>query len=198
MDIERKWLFDGSVIIPYDVPYIKRGKYNQAYLSIYPEVRIWNQEDGGKISYKLCIKGKGTIERIEIERDLTKEEFEQLMDVGGLKEEDFIKKIIYVYDVNGHILVINFTDIDRENTGFIYGEIEFLSVEKANAFIPPSWFGKEVTNDPDYKMANYWQRTRFHYDVCKNCNVLCFYEDSGEKFKCPTVILNNVWKGKLK
>lgn len=50
-------------------------------------------------------------------------------------------------------------DIGR-STEFIYGEIEFNSVEEANDFSVPKWFEKEVTDDMNYKMANYWQITR--------------------------------------
>ena len=29
-------------------------------------------------------------------------------------------------------------------------EVEFESIEQANTFTPPDWFGKEVTNDHRY------------------------------------------------
>ncbi|WP_315078608.1 hypothetical protein [uncultured Clostridium sp.] len=32
--------------------------------------------------------------------------------------------------------------------------------ELAKKFTPPTWFGKDVTNDKSYKMKNYWKRTR--------------------------------------
>ena len=31
--------------------------------------------------------------------------------------------------------------------GFNYIEVEFSTVEKAEAFVPPEWFGREVTED---------------------------------------------------
>ena len=37
--------------------------------------------------------------------------------------------------------------------GLIYAEVEFASVEEANAFTPPSWFGKEVTEDGSFTNA---------------------------------------------
>ena len=45
-------------------------------------------------------------------------------------------------------------------TEFFYGEIEFNSVEEADAFTAPDWFGEEVTSDPQYRMSNFWERTR--------------------------------------
>jgi CYTH domain-containing protein len=35
--------------------------------------------------------------------------------------------------------------------GLITAEIEFDSPDAAAAFVPPSWVGREVTDDPSYK-----------------------------------------------
>jgi len=35
----------------------------------------------------------------------------------------------------------------------VYAEVEFDSVEEANAFTPPAWFGKEVTEDGSFTNA---------------------------------------------
>lgn len=32
----------------------------------------------------------------------------------------------------------------------IMAEVEFPNIEMANAFIPPTWFDQDVTNNPDY------------------------------------------------
>jgi CYTH domain-containing protein len=36
-------------------------------------------------------------------------------------------------------------------TGLMVAEVEFPSEEAARAFVPPAWFGREVTNDSRYK-----------------------------------------------
>lgn len=162
-EVERKWLFD-SANAPSNIKVLGEYLYNQAYISIIPEIRIRSKQrvGEGSISYKLCIKSKGTIERIEVEKELTKREFEQLMIVGNIKEEDFIKKHSYDYDVNGYKLSLGMVDKNRK-TEFIYGEIEFnSSVQEALAFEAPKWFGQEVTYVKKYKMANYWEETRRH------------------------------------
>ena len=33
-------------------------------------------------------------------------------------------------------------------------EVEFSSIEMANAFIPPEWFGEDVTMNPKYHNSN--------------------------------------------
>ncbi|MGL4664797.1 MAG: CYTH domain-containing protein, partial [Clostridium butyricum] len=135
--------------------------YKQAYISINPEVRIRSRRkaDEDNFTYALCIKSKGTLERIEVQKELTEKEFNELMVVGNIKEEDFIEKHFYKYSVNNHELTLGVTDIGR-STEFFYGEIEFNSSEDAISFTPPKWFGQEVTDDPQYKMSNFWQKTR--------------------------------------
>ena len=40
----------------------------------------------------------------------------------------------------------------------IFAEVEFDSLEEANAFIPPAWFDKDVTDDPSYANSNISKR----------------------------------------
>lgn len=42
----------------------------------------------------------------------------------------------------------------------MYAEVEFPSIEAAESFEPLSVFKEDVTYNPDYKMKNYWKRTR--------------------------------------
>ena len=41
----------------------------------------------------------------------------------------------------------------------IIAEVEFPSVEEANAFTPPDWFDQDVTRDPAYHNSNLSRRT---------------------------------------
>ena len=43
---------------------------------------------------------------------------------------------------------------DDNLSGLIVAEIEFDSVEKAEGFQPPKWFGKDITSDKRYKNAH--------------------------------------------
>jgi len=167
MEIERKWLFDLSKI-PKDLECINEYEYDQGYLNVNSknEVRIRRKRKVGthNYGYVLCIKSKGLLERIEIQKQITEEEFYQLMQAGGFTEDDLIHKRCSHYYVDDYnVLAVGVSDIGKP-TEFYYGEIEFSSVEDANEFKPPKWFGKEVTHDSDYKMANYWQRTRIDND----------------------------------
>ena len=171
IEIERKWLFDMESI-PKTIPCIGEYLYEQAYLSTNPEVRIRKKQDlfnKSKVTtYVLCLKSKGSLSRIEVQKSVTKDEFEQLMEIGKLSSHDFIKKQPKRFVVDGHILTVGISDLDRP-TKFCYGEIEFESELEANNFVPPDWFGKEVTDDQSYKMVNYWVRTRLK-PQSPNCN----------------------------
>lgn len=160
MEIERKWLFN-SEKAPQDIEIMGEYFYGQAYLSIDPEVRIRRRLKAGEKeeTYALCIKSKGNLERIEVQKDLTEKEFSELMIVGKLEEEDFIKKHFYRYKVGEYQLTLGRVDSGR-STEFCYGEIEFSSKDEAENFKAPDWFGREVTNDKNFKMCSYWQRTR--------------------------------------
>lgn len=173
MEIEKKWLFNshldpknlgGAVVL-------ETYMYGQGYLTIddHSEVRIRFKIVDGDCTYMLCIKSKGDLSRIEIEKELTEEEFDQL---NSLIPYDLIINEGFNYDIGGgHILAICRTDVNREE--FVYGEIEFDSVEEAEAFVAPDWFGKEVTKDSSYKMSNYWIRTRINQGglpCCGGCS----------------------------
>lgn len=160
MEIERKWLFN-SIAAPQGTPVIGEYFYKQAYISTNPEVRIRARRVAGEDSftYALCIKSKGTIERIEVQKELNENEFNELMIVGNISDDDFICKHFYRYIVDRHELTLGAADIGKP-TEFFYGEIEFNSVEDAENFVAPQWFGQEVTDNPNYKMSNFWERTR--------------------------------------
>lgn len=160
MEIERKWLFK-SIAAPEGTTVLGEYFYKQAYISINPEVRIRARRAAGEdnFTYALCIKSKGSIERIEVQKELTEKEFHELMIVGNINEDNFITKHFYRYVVNRHELTLGAADIGKP-TEFFYGEIEFNSVEEADAFTAPDWFGEEVTSDPQYRMSNFWERTR--------------------------------------
>lgn len=161
MEIERKWLFDSPDIAKDKCELYERFSYLQGYISITPEIRISRKWSEGfqEYLYKLTIKSKDLLSRIEVEKALNSLEFLHLMTVGGFYLEDMITKTIYDYIYQGYHLTIGIVD-EGQPTSFCYGEIEFSSEEEANAFIAPDWFGKEVTYDKSYKMSEYWKRTR--------------------------------------
>lgn len=165
MEIERKWLFDMKKVpveLSKTVTY-----YTQSYLSVNPEVRIRSRQvkhlktsELSDMTYKLCIKGEGTLVRHEIEKKLTKSEYEELLDVGHIDKEEVITKTYYKIPIDGGYKLTVGTVDEGKPDQFSYGEIEFETVEEAKEFKAPAWFGEEVTEDKSFKMKNYWKRTR--------------------------------------
>lgn len=152
MEIERKFLIDR---FPNELPLLEEAEVYQGYLCVNPVVRIRSKRNLNEENYVLCFKGKGTLVRSELEMPLTKEQFEQLR---GLLSKPMIHKIYRVYALEtGLKLECNVVDPGTPDE-FMYAEVEFSSVEQANAFVPPSYLGKDVTETPGYSMGAYWAR----------------------------------------
>lgn len=161
MEIERQWLFDIDKM-PERFCFCHKDM-EQSYLNLEPEVRL-RKETSKSIfesdtTYWITIKGNGDLSREEINKQITKEEYEALKRIGNITEDKVIKKIHLETYIGKYKLELNIVDKDTENE-FCYGEIEFASEEEALAFEPLDWFGEEVTYDNSYKMKNYWKRTR--------------------------------------
>ena len=43
---------------------------------------------------------------------------------------------------------------ENEYQGLIIAEVEFKSMEEADAFAPPEWFGEDVSKDKNYTNAH--------------------------------------------
>ena len=165
MEIERQWLFDIDKV-PVQFCFGHKDM-EQSYLNLEPEVRL-RKETSKSIfesdpTYWITIKGNGDLSREEINKEITKEEYEALKRIGNIIEDKVIKKIHWETYIDQYKLELNIVDKGTENE-FCYGEIEFASEEGALAFEPLDWFGKEVTYDNSYKMKNYWKRTRLEND----------------------------------
>ncbi len=153
MEIERKFLMDGFPPLPARNSAIMQ----QGYLCCSPVVRIRSKHCDAQTSYRLCFKGKGTLVREEIELDIEEKIFTSLC---GLLEGPLIHKEWKTFPLaDGLVLECSHVDAGTP-TAFYYAEVEFSSIEQAHDFVPPSYLGKEVTEDSSYSMSQYWLRTR--------------------------------------
>lgn len=152
MEIERKFEMKG---FPQDLPLLEEATMRQGYLCTAPVVRIRSAEHEGKISYMLCIKGSGTLVREEIETPITADVFLNIEKMIGLP---LINKEYRAYALpGGEKLEVSLVD-EGEPTEFMYAEVEFASEEEANAFVPPAFLGRELTELPGSSMSAYWNR----------------------------------------
>jgi adenylate cyclase len=138
MEIERKWLVEAPSDESLNAP---SERIDQGYLAIEPdgnETRVRRKED----HYFLTVKSAGGLAREEYEIELN---FEQFAALWPATEGRRVEKTRYVADG------IELDLYAGALAGLIIAEVEFTSEEEAVAYVPPSWFGPEVTADRRYK-----------------------------------------------
>ncbi len=147
MEIERKYLID---TLPFSLTTYKAKKIKQAYISTSPVIRIRQLND----TYILTVKGKGTMIREEFELPISEDEFQLL----SQKTEGYlIEKTRYYIPSENHVIELDI--FDGHHKGLILAEVEFDSLDDANHFNPPTWFGTDVTALPTYHNSHLSQHT---------------------------------------
>ncbi len=139
MEIERKFLIH---TLPENLETYPHKEIAQGYICTDPVVRIRRSND----SYILTCKSKGLMAREEFELPLSKEAFEHLKPkTDGI----FIEKTRYLIPFDKE-LTIELDVFHGVHAPLVLAEVEFPSIEEANAFVPPSWFGEDVTHSSKY------------------------------------------------
>ena len=141
MEIERKFLVK---YMP-NIEGCKKFYIKQGYISINPVLRVRQINE----KYIFTFKGKGDIQRQEIEREINKDEFDNLwLKIEG---EPIIKtRYIILLDNN---LKAELDIYEGNLKGFKNVEVEFNSIKEAEDFNPPDWFGKDITKNIKYTNA---------------------------------------------
>ena len=142
MEIERKFLIPP---LPENLDQYPFHLLEQAYLCTDPVVRVRREDD----SYFLTYKSKGLLSREEYNLPLTAESYAHLKSKA---DGQIIRKKRYLLPLPKDLgdLTIELDVFDPPFQGLCLAEVEFLSEEQALAFVPPSWFGEEVTYSPLY------------------------------------------------
>ena len=138
MEIERKFLIK---TLPDNLDAFPCLHIEQGYLNTHPVIRIRKQND----SYILTYKGKGMLAREEYNLPLNEESYVHLKTKC---DGNIISKKRYLIPLNG--LTIELDVFDAPFAPLVMAEVEFGSLEAANAFLPPDWFAKDVTHRPEY------------------------------------------------
>ncbi|MBP5198281.1 MAG: CYTH domain-containing protein [Lachnospiraceae bacterium] len=148
MEIERKFLLK---TIPDNLEQYVSHRIEQGYLCVDPVVRIRKEEN----DYILTYKGEGMMARQESNLPLKEASYNQLKSkVTG----NIISKTRYMIPLenpefkqgfpqppSGYTLTVEIDVFDPPFAPLVMAEVEFGSQEAAVAFIPPEWFGEEVT-----------------------------------------------------
>ena len=139
MEIERKYLVQQ---LPESLSGYPCRIIEQGYLNTDPVVRI--RRDNEK--YELTYKSKGFMTRMEYNLPLTQEAYEHLLTkIDGR----LIQKKRYMSPLTND-LTAELDIFEGDLAPLILVEVEFSSEEAALAFVPPSWFGDDVTFSGKY------------------------------------------------
>lgn len=154
MEIERQFLIESFP----DLPEVYHADVWQGYLCTAPVVRIRKfSPQGGADRYEMTVKGKGTLVRAEVNLPIDAAQYEEM---AGLLPKQPVHKDYHVYELTGGLrLECSAVDSGTDH-GFMYAEVEFDSVEAANAFVPPPFLGREVTEVRGFSMSQYWIKGR--------------------------------------
>lgn len=143
MEIERKFLID---TLPENLSQYPFHELEQAYLCTDPVIRIRRSDD----SFSLTYKSKGLLSREEVNLPLNKESYSHLLSKA---DGTVIRKRRYLLPLpEGYAsdLVIELDVFAPPFRGLYLAEVEFSSEEQAHAFVPPAWFGQDVTYSKKY------------------------------------------------
>ena len=142
MEIERKYLVD---VIPELGSGLKSLLILQGYITSGAqcrEVRVRRIGD----AFLLGVKSGGGVEREETEVELEARQFETLWELTHgwqlEKRRYYIPYKTYRIELDIYAGTLS---------GLVVAEVEFDTIEECNAFIPPDWFGREVSDELAYK-----------------------------------------------
>ena len=145
MEIERKFLIKQ---MPEGYEAFPCRHIEQAYLCTRPVVRVRRQDE----EYYLTYKGEGLLSREEYNLPLDQQAYYHLLDKADGR---ILTKTRYLLPAEGYgSLVIELDVFEGAYQGLMLAEVEFSSEEEAMAFIPPKWFGDDVTFSGEYQ--NSW------------------------------------------
>jgi len=145
-EIEKKYIVTGRFKMPIDA---KFEKIKQGYICLEPVVRIRKSDD----KYTLTIKGPGDVSRTEVEKSITKEEFDALW---SLTDDRVVEKTRYFVPFGKH--TIEFDIFEGKLGELVLFEVEFKSLKEAENFDPGGidWIMsfEDVSEDQKYKNNN--------------------------------------------
>lgn len=142
LEIERKFLVEQ---LPDGLDEHPSGEIEQGYLAITEDVEVRLRRYGEDTV--LTVKSSGDGSRIEEEIEIEGRRFASLW---PLTDGRRVEKRRYAIPF-GDGLTIELDIYHGRLAGLLTAEVEFDTNEDASAFVPPDWFGRELTDDPHYK-----------------------------------------------
>lgn len=144
MEIERKYLITTPLQDYNTYPF---HQIEQAYLCTDPVVRIRRQDD----EYWLTYKSKGLLVREEYNLPLNEAAYRHLLTKA---DGTILKKRRYLIPLEGTSLTIELDIFEGRYQGLMLAEVEFPDETSALQFLPPDWFGRDVTLSGEYQNSS--------------------------------------------
>ncbi len=139
MEIERKFLVRQ---LPSDLDSYPVLQIEQAYLNRDPVVRVRQENE----NYYMTYKGRGLIAREEYNLPLNAGSYEHLK---AKADGNVITKRRYLIPVAPYTAELDMFEGVLE--GLCVVEVEFETLQQAEDFTPPAWFGRDVTKARSYQ-----------------------------------------------
>lgn len=160
-EIERKFflsVYPQALLDSGELKLAGREVIEQTYLALTEteEIRIRRlaPADGGSAHYTHTYKRGHGLSRGEAEYDISEEIYNQLLEGSG--RLPLIKTRTKVLDASGRLFEID----DYHQFKLKTVEAEFTSVEEAERFAAPDWFGEEVGSQQEYRNKTLWREVQ--------------------------------------
>ncbi|MDR0269289.1 CYTH domain-containing protein [Paenibacillus sp.] len=157
LEIERKFLLPEypAALISEQVIRIEKEQWiEQTYLAIHEdqELRVRKIHDltSKQLEYTHTFKKGHGIAREEVEYSISEGLYEQMITVH--QAVPLIKKRTTAV-WGDHVIEID----DYEQIQLLVLEVEFASVEEAESFVAPEWFGKDISTEKQYSNKKVWK-----------------------------------------
>ena len=153
MEIERKYLVRD---LPDDLDNYPHLEIEQAYLCTSPTLRIRRMGDHFVLTVKEHLRmGSSAIHNREEEFDLPEATYQRLLakcDSGQVAKTRYRIDLRRQTGDGSYVGLVAELDIFHgRHRGLMLVEVEFPNTAVADAFVPPAWFGLDVSSDPHYR-----------------------------------------------
>ncbi|MEK3883004.1 CYTH domain-containing protein [Paenibacillus sp. PL2-23] len=158
LEIERKFLlpeYPDAVIRAGELVLRLEQRIEQTYLAMddNEELRIRRIADlaTGEVSYTHTFKRGNGLVREEVEYAISEGIYSQVAAAFGFMP---LTKNRITAEWNGRTVEIDIYD----QVQLIVLEVEFGSLEEANAFVAPDWFGEDISSKKQYSNKTVWKQ----------------------------------------
>ena len=142
MEIEKKYLVKN---MPENLEQYDFHIIEQAYLTTNPTIRVRREDDDYYMTYKGHGKEDTPLAHTEYNLPLTNESYNILKNKA---DGNVITKKRILIPYGNYTVELDI--FDKPFAPLIIAEVEFPTIDEANDFIPPEWFGDEVTGQREY------------------------------------------------